>query len=135
MHMKSCIIAQRELRWFKLMNWTIFLFKRTSLMILALNFLLLGYLGANLSLVFHILKLTILILTHFFKIQKPLGLVQNSGLVSCTQDTFSKISYCIGTKIYTKLKLRMHRYWVLQLIKIDQLSIKFSFKENWACFT
>ncbi len=93
MHMKSCIIAQRELRWFKLMNRKTFLFKRTSLLILTLSFLLLGYLGANLNLVFHIFKPYNLNFDTFFKIQKPLGLVQKLGLVSCTQDTFSKISY------------------------------------------
>jgi hypothetical protein len=98
------------------MNWLIFLFKKTSLLILTLNFLLLGYLGANLSLVFHISKSNNFNFDTFKKkIQKPLGLVQKLGLVSCTQDALTNISYFIGTKIYTKLKLGMHRYWVLQL--------------------
>jgi hypothetical protein len=101
MHMKSCIIAQRELKWFKLMNWLIFLFKRTSLLILTLNFLLLGYLGANLSLIFHVSKPYNFNFDTFKKATKTFGPSSKLGLVSCTQDAFSNISYFIGTKIYT----------------------------------
>jgi hypothetical protein len=90
----------------------------------SLKFYLLG--SSSLSPIFQIFKPCNSNFDTLFQIQKPLDLVQKPSMVPCTHYTFPKIAHCIVMDIYTKSKLRMNNYKVLQLIDFFQLPTKFN---------
>lgn len=67
-----------------------------------LSFFWVGFLHVGFWYVF--LNLVVLVWAHFFRIQKPLSLVQKPILVPRTHFTHFKIGYCIIIKFYYKFK-------------------------------